>query len=474
MAKQLRKKRSRRFWLVVCGLLLVALLVGLYVWSPVTGLRLAWHIEALREAGEPVALEELGALYPELPLDENAAPLYEKASALGKARFAARVPLDSQLPIQGPIDLPEATEPFPPQMLTDIRTYLASQKQRLALLHEAAGKAGCKFHIDRSAPGSRAYHERLAYLRDCARLLSLEATERAVSGQPDQAAAALDAALRMARGLRRDPWHTSEMMADACEAMALRQLQWVVARVEPSPQAARRLQERMAHQVDPDRLAKVLVAERCLVANNHQDVWVLLSPPGGRPGSLRGLLDRVRGMLGGPPRPGGPFAGLRLRPLSRGERLWCLGLLEPCIAAARAAEPSTALRVRQALADYVTERPKRGMGAQQFAARLAHLIQQTLAAEARLKCARSALAALRYRAKHGKLPETLDALVPDLVESLPPDPFSGKPLLYRKDADGFVLYAVGENGKDDQGDIERAKGKQPDIGFRVRLPKPEF
>lgn len=33
----------------------------------------------------------------------------------------------------------------------------------------------------------------------------------------------------------------------------------------------------------------------------------------------------------------------------------------------------------------------------------------------------------------------------------PLDPFSGKPLLYRMGAEGFVLYSVGENGKDDGG-----------------------
>jgi len=68
----------------------------------------------------------------------------------------------------------------------------------------------------------------------------------------------------------------------------------------------------------------------------------------------------------------------------------------------------------------------------------------------------------------------LDALVPDLVEALPPDPFSGKPLLYRTEKSGFLVYSVGENGKDDQGDIERANGKQPDIGFRYIRPKAQF
>ena len=93
---------------------------------------------------------------------------------------------------------------------------------------------------------------------------------------------------------------------------------------------------------------------------------------------------------------------------------------------------------------------------------------------AQLDSARVALAALRYKAAHKRLPDTLDALVPDFIQAVPPDPYDGKPLRYRKEKGGFVIYAVGENGTDDAGDIERVNGKQPDVGFRVRLPKAQF
>jgi len=68
----------------------------------------------------------------------------------------------------------------------------------------------------------------------------------------------------------------------------------------------------------------------------------------------------------------------------------------------------------------------------------------------------------------------LDALVPAVLDALPPDPFNAKPLKYKQDADGFVIYALGENGQDDGGKTQRVDGKAPDIGFRVRWPKAEF
>lgn len=51
-----------------------------------------------------------------------------------------------------------------------------------------------------------------------------------------------------------------------------------------------------------------------------------------------------------------------------------------------------------------------------------------------------------YEMRHGRLPETLDALVPELLGKVPPDPFDGKPFRYaRKDA---VVYSVGKDIKD--------------------------
>jgi len=64
----------------------------------------------------------------------------------------------------------------------------------------------------------------------------------------------------------------------------------------------------------------------------------------------------------------------------------------------------------------------------------------------------TAIALERHRLHHGQLPPELDALVPQFLSTGPLDPMSGEPLHYRPNANGFVLYSVGEDGRDDGGD----------------------
>jgi hypothetical protein len=89
--------------------------------------------------------------------------------------------------------------------------------------------------------------------------------------------------------------------------------------------------------------------------------------------------------------------------------------------------------------------------------------------QARGRCAVAALAAERYRLRHGTWPESLAALVPELLPAVSADPFDGRPLRYRKLADGVVIYSVAEDGTDDGGKLNDSHPPPPgtDVGFRL-------
>jgi hypothetical protein len=63
------------------------------------------------------------------------------------------------------------------------------------------------------------------------------------------------------------------------------------------------------------------------------------------------------------------------------------------------------------------------------------------------------IALLRFQRQNGHYPVSLTELTPPYLAKPVMDPWSGKPLHYRRNADGtFTLYSVGEDGRDDGGD----------------------
>jgi hypothetical protein len=62
-----------------------------------------------------------------------------------------------------------------------------------------------------------------------------------------------------------------------------------------------------------------------------------------------------------------------------------------------------------------------------------------------------AFALVGYRADHTKYPKNLVELVPTYIDAIPKDPFADSDLHYKSEDDGYLIYSVGQNGKDDGG-----------------------
>jgi hypothetical protein len=97
----------------------------------------------------------------------------------------------------------------------------------------------------------------------------------------------------------------------------------------------------------------------------------------------------------------------------------------------------------------------------QSMAAVSSVLRRVMRVEAARQITVTAIALKRYQLKHGNYPPDLDSLVPEFVPSVPFDPVDGQPLHYRPKADGtFLLYSIGENGKDDNGNPSLEKGVQ--------------
>lgn len=70
---------------------------------------------------------------------------------------------------------------------------------------------------------------------------------------------------------------------------------------------------------------------------------------------------------------------------------------------------------------------------------------------ARIEAARLGIALKLYRTLHGAYPDSLHALTPEILDKIPADPFTGRDFIYRKQENGFLLYSIGPDMKDDGG-----------------------
>jgi len=85
--------------------------------------------------------------------------------------------------------------------------------------------------------------------------------------------------------------------------------------------------------------------------------------------------------------------------------------------------------------------------------------RRVMQVEVAKQTALTAIALKRYQLKYKNYPQSLEAMVPEFISAVPNDPMDGQPLRCRRNANGtFLLYSVGENGKDDGGDPSLGKG----------------
>lgn len=72
-----------------------------------------------------------------------------------------------------------------------------------------------------------------------------------------------------------------------------------------------------------------------------------------------------------------------------------------------------------------------------------------------------------YQTEHGKLPDSLEELVPEYILELPKDPFDKEVVRYSPEKK--IIYSVGPNGKDEGGSEGEKIEKMPDPTFKIEF-----
>lgn len=394
-------------------------------------------LDSIRAAGQPVTLQEFVAWRDEHFEGEDATALYEEAFVCYSEMTREEGPL---VPIAGYADLPAPAQPMPAEMERAVGEFLSRNGWALEILHMACATGAYRLPQSACDPMTAGRLPALGSMRASTRLLAVDAARAARRGDSDAAVRSLSTALALAECIRREPNLIWQLTRVACCQAAIDSIEDVLSCVSLDDRHLRELSGALERAEDPDAMARAVIGERG---------WGVSMFYGPRPMFGR-VVHAVYGATG----------------LLDIDILTYLSVQAKFLAVLEA-PPAQRWELAKPL-PAGTPLPRfcvvTGMIAPSF-----DIPQVDLARICRLRTARAGLAAERYRSLNGELPDGLERLVPEYLESVPTDLFDGKPLRYRKLDKGYLVYSVGPDGQDDGGaERDSADETQPyDIGFRV-------
>jgi hypothetical protein len=425
-----RRGRARRWTVVVSLILLGALLIGRAgTWAITRS-----QVERIRKAGYPASLAELERWYPAVPESENAAGIYGQAFARLKVATNAEALLRGMRTNSLARTVALSREPN-----GEIAALLASNAEALQLLEHSPPRTKCRYPINLKNVSEPRPH--LKGVGDGVQLLLLKAVIAAGEDNSDEAFLALTGALGLSRSLVGEPSLRSETVRLAAVDRTLRALELVLSQRELSEAHLAALAANMHPEEFPHALARAYAGERCI-----------------------GIYGFGLSAAGWPELPDGAGGRMLFQKLTgiwdRELRIY-LSIMGQSVEAAGLPFPQRMAKAKE-LEERVDQKHDSDpeivhfLGGDSMATMLfppvatSHI--RSAETQVRLMAAQIALAVERYRVRHaGQLPAQLTELVPKELASAPVDPFDGKPFRYKRLAQGYMIYSVGADGKDDGG-----------------------
>lgn len=387
-----------------------------------------------------------------VPASENAAPFYLDAFEL----MAPESPLPSCLANsftgwgnynRNSID-PKSAE---------AHAFFRGQQAALALFRKGAAQPSCWFERDYSE-GLELQLPELQQIQRGATLLAFDALVLATEGHASLALQDVEAIFRIARQLQ-NPILVSLIMATRIEEMGFQVLQDVLEVAPPTKE------DLATFTLSPsDRYHAMLQQALTLheVALGLSCFGLLSVQP------LPEVFYKLEGGKNKDPMAGAVFG-------SSFYRVFMLASdLESYRMHMRELQDLSRRPYYEAVSDiYATSnqwRPKLGMIASLITPAMVRCSSFVAKGEAMHRLSRLGLAAAAYRLKHGKLPPTLDAMVPEFIPRIPTDPCDGKPMHMRMDGGNLHIYSIGLDLKDNGGKVPEnpSQWDGADIVFRLK------
>jgi hypothetical protein len=384
--------------------------------------------QAMRQAGIPQTPGELG--WTEPPPEENAAPLYARFGQLLRAE--PRDP-DAHDVVAG-MGLRLA---HPPEAIAQARHWLQERSEPLKWLHEAANRPRYWVRRDWSVPGGVAEtFSTYATLREAGRVLKAESYLLGLDRRFPDAIRIQALGVRVAQHAAAEPSLIAYLVAVAIESITLEGFRDLLALAGPDAQVAAAVREAIARQPAVPDLRHALGGEVVQAAGTFALLRGIVRKGG--PAGLRDVLE--------PARKPGPERPARLPAPTVAERQQVDRLVD-------AAEADALRRLRRMVELSARPYPEQAAAFPEHPAGphpgplealrdlavldppLSMRVTATSAAGRAVLAAGTAV--LAYRDRQGAWPDTLAQALPQP----PVDPFTGGPLDYRRQGDGFAVSA---------------------------------
>ena len=432
------RKRTVKI-LKIIAIVLVVLGVIYAIATAVSSAKLRRAYADLEKDGRP--MKQTDVIPPEVPDSENAALLYESALLLLKAQ---PTPEGNLLEYLGRLSGTFMKESLEPDKLAELQKLIEQDVviQALSIVEQGTRRRSCRFDLDYKA-GFNMLMPHLSEMKNFVRMLGAMACLEAEAGRPEAAWNLVHTQIRFADALRNEPVLISLLVRIASIRTSCETIQKVSEVAPPSAEQYRNLESLLSDCEDRTPLVLALDGERLLCGE-----WAfnLL-----RNGQARDLTASAGGESG------------------LGEVLLSLySVFKPLSLADHAAY----LRIMGEYTRFVqqpyppNEASDIDRKAEQMQSRL-HIVTSMLVPAigrvnelhreliAQMRITRAGLALLQDSKTQGPFPDTLEKLKLKDIN----DPFSKEPLLYQPGPDGFVLYSVGPDEKDNGGSPKEKKQK---------------
>ncbi|MGB7157373.1 MAG: hypothetical protein WBD40_04865 [Tepidisphaeraceae bacterium] len=466
MTEQPKRRRIKKRWilLIVVVVLAFAAMGAHLIWTASARRKLDAQIAEYKSLGEPIEPNDFAG-YGVVP-GENAVPDLQAAARL----------IDRTTPAWDAFKDAQLSPPFPlrPDEIQMLRALVGESNRTFPLVKSASKLAGVDWKLSFQGPVTQIVFQDFNGYRDVTSVLHCDALLAHAEGDDTRAIKRASELLFLSRVMGKQPTFMSNLVSIAIAAIASQ----VSGEVGPELRIGTSAGEAPPQQVR-DLIAQLL--DETHTAQSQQDG--LLGERMLQLTMVRSMADGTISAMNGQRAAGRSLKGYVLTPTFLDDaRLLVVHITALRQAAAASPDLPTFRQQAPKVPSSVQSQRWRHLAANLLIWGVDRAVETNYRAVADRRLAATALAARMYAVDHGgKLPPSLDALVPGYLPEVPRDPTSaGQPLHYTSDDPDPRIWTLGENGRDDGGrDIvptESARWNKENTDRVVHLrrqPRPE-